>query len=139
MTTGTAMTAADDVPDDTTLLVTLRDDGEEVEFVLVRDANGDVRAWRNECQHWTDVSFDHGDGATVRDGELVCGKHGATFECDTGYCDFGPCEGAYLTEADVAVADGDVRLVDDGYEFVRVGGVEGDRDLSTSPGERLGF
>lgn len=128
-----------DVPPDSTLLVTLRDDdGAEVEFVLVRAGDG-VNAWRNECQHWTDVRFDRGSGGSVRRGELVCGKHGATFDCESGYCDFGPCEGAYLTGVDVTVTDGDVRLLDDDYEFVRVGGADVERDRSTSPGERLGF
>jgi len=138
MTTGTRIAPLADVPADSSLLVTLDDDGEEVEFVLVR-ADGGVRAWQNLCPHWTDVRLDKGSGATMRNGELVCGKHGATFACDTGYCDFGPPEGSTLTGADVELRDGDVYLVDDDYAFVRVGEAERDADLSTNPGERLGF
>ncbi|GAD51943.1 rieske [2Fe-2S] domain containing oxidoreductase [Halarchaeum acidiphilum MH1-52-1] len=140
MDTGTRMAAVADVPTDSSLLVTLRNAaGEEVEFLLVRTGGGDVSAWRNECPHWTDVRLDAGDGATMRNDALVCGTHGATFDCESGYCDFGPPEGATLDAAEVAVADGAVHLVDDGYDFVRVGESDAERDLSTNPGERLGF
>jgi nitrite reductase/ring-hydroxylating ferredoxin subunit len=151
------------VPTDSTHLFTVRDvhADTEVEAILVRtdggngDGNGDgsasgadspgdgaeVAAWLNYCQHWTDVRLDTGSGATRRDGEIVCGRHGATFEADTGRCDFGPCEGAYLDEVTVAVADGAVRLTDPDYEFRHEGPVEeeDDLDLSTNPGGRLGF
>jgi len=96
---------------------------------LVDDGAGDTLVY----------PVDKGSGATMRNGELVCGKHGATFACDTGYCDFGPPEGSTLTGADVELRDGDVYLVDDDYAFVRVGEAERDADLSTNPGERLGF
>ncbi|GAA0292888.1 Rieske (2Fe-2S) protein [Halarchaeum salinum] len=140
MSAGTRMAAVDDIPTDSTLLVTLRDaSGAEVEFVLVRVGGGDVEAWRNVCPHWTDVRFDKGDGATVRNAELVCGKHGATFDTESGYCDFGPPEGATLDAADVAIMDGSVHLVDDDYDFLRVGEADAERDRSTNPGERLGF
>ena len=128
----------DEVPEESTLLVTLRptdpdavDEGEgdrgegengrpEVEAILTR-ATDDVRAFRNYCQHWTDVRLDKDDGAFVRNGEVFCQKHGATFEADGGYCNFGPCEGAVLESVAVAVADEAVYLDDDAYEFVRLG------------------
>ncbi|MFC7044998.1 Rieske (2Fe-2S) protein [Halobacteriaceae archaeon GCM10025711] len=124
----------EDVPTDTTLLVTASHDDEDREVVLHR-SDGEVRAWRNQCQHWTDVPLDKGDGATMRGDELVCTRHGATFETDDGYCTFGPCEGAYLPTVDVAVRDGDVYLVDDEYTFVRLGGVEDDGESTP----RVGF
>jgi nitrite reductase/ring-hydroxylating ferredoxin subunit len=133
--------ADEEVPDDGTLLVTLRDDDGEKEAILTRLGDGSVVAFENYCMHWTDVRLDRGSGAPVRNGELVCAKHGATFERDSGICNFGPCEGARLQTVDVAVEDGTVVLVDDGVEFVRVGEAESDDvdDLSTSPGDRLGF
>jgi len=131
-----------DVPGDDTLLVTLSNgDGEEVEAILTALADG-VVAWRNYCKHWTDVRLDRGDGAPIRDGDVLCRKHGATFEKESGVCTFGPCEGAQLEGVDVTVADGGVYLADDDYEFVRVGPAEDDDpfdDLSTSPGAREGF
>ena len=137
--------ALDEVPEDSTLLVTLRpvdpdsvtedegdvgadDDGDaEAEAILLR-LDGDVSAFRNYCQHWTDVRLDKDDGAFVRNGEVFCQKHGATFEGDTGYCNFGPCEGAVLERVDVTI-DGDaVYLADDAYEFVRRGPSKRDDD-----------
>ena len=143
------ITALDEVPGDSTFLFTVRRDGEEREAVLTRldaDAADDVAAdggtevtvtaFENYCQHWTDVRLDKGSGAAVRDGEIVCQKHGATFQRDSGFCDFGPCEGASLSHVEVTVSDGDVYLADDDYEFDHVGPA-GDDDLSS--GSRIGF
>ncbi len=145
--------AVEEVPDDDTLLVTLRpldaaavdeaegdvgeaDDGTpEAEAVLIRLADG-VSAFRNYCQHWTDVRLDKGDGAFVRNGEIFCQKHGATFEADSGYCNFGPCEGSVLETVDVDVVDGAVYLTDDAYAFVRIGPATRDDDAS---GSRIDF
>jgi nitrite reductase/ring-hydroxylating ferredoxin subunit len=127
------MLPAADVPADGTVLVTLRPvgdvsvetgdrgaDGDELEAMLIALADG-VACYRNYCQHWTDVRIDSGDGATVRNGEILCEKHGAYFESDTGVCTFGPCEGAVLDTVEVAVSDGDVVLTDPDYAFVRLG------------------
>ena len=141
--------AVDEVPEDSTLLVTLRpvdpesvDDGEgdvgeaadgtpEAEAILTRAA-GEVRAFRNYCQHWTDVRLDKDDGAFVRDGEVFCQKHGATFEADGGYCNFGPCEGAVLEGVEVTVDGDGVYLADDAYELVRLGHATRDGDSGDS-------
>jgi len=134
------LVAAADVPADSTVLVTLRptggvevmpadggaDDDPEIEVMLTRLADGGVVGFRNYCQHWTDVRLDKGDGAFVRNGELFCQKHGATFAKTDGYCDFGPCEGSSLESVAVEVVDGDVRLTDDRYELVRIGPAERD-------------
>lgn len=126
MDDGCQMVDRDSVPEESTVLVTLRDgDGEEQEALLV-DLDDVVACWRNYCQHYTHIKLDKGAGAELREGELVCTNHGAYFDSATGRCTFGPCEGAYLTEVDVAVAEGSVYLVDDEYEFVRVGGIEAD-------------
>ena len=145
--------SVEEVPDDGTLLVTLRpvdenavdesegdvgesEDGHpEAEAILTRAA-GEVAAFRNYCQHWTDVRLDKDDGAFVRNGEVFCQKHGATFEADSGSCNFGPCEGAVLEGVDVAVADDAVFLDDDAYEFVRLGPASREGDGS---GSRIDF
>ncbi|CAI48391.2 probable iron-sulfur protein (2Fe-2S) [Natronomonas pharaonis DSM 2160] len=126
--------AVDEVPTDSTLLVTLREGFDEKEVVLVRQ-DDDVVAWRNYCPHWTDVRLDKGSGAEFRDEELVCTRHGAIFEADSGECSHGPCEGAYLEAVDVAVEGGEVYLTDDDYEFDHIG-PKSDRDLSSG---RIGF
>lgn len=137
----------EDVPDEGTLLFTYRDGFDTEEGIVVRfdgetetEASApEIAAWKNYCQHWTDVRLDKGDGARVRDGEIWCNKHAATFRTDDGVCTFGPCEGAVLDELEVTVAEGGVYLTDDHYEFDGLGPDE-DRDLSTgSPGGRIDF
>ncbi|MFC6787044.1 Rieske (2Fe-2S) protein [Halobaculum halobium] len=119
---------ADDVPEGETLLFTVRDaDGELAEAFCTRLSDGTVVAYRNYCQHWTDVRLDKGDGARVTNGEVWCQKHGATFQLDTGYCDFGPCEGSVMEGVDVTVVDGGVYLDDDEYAFEQLGASGVDR------------
>lgn len=121
--------ALDEVPVDGTLLFTMRDGFDRREAVLTRLADG-VAAYHNHCQHWTDVRLDKGEGAAVRDDDIVCQKHGALFERDTGYCTTGPCEGATLDVVAVTVEDGAVYLAEDDYEFEKRG-PSGDHDLSS--------
>lgn len=113
---------ADDVLEGETLLFTVRDaDGDLAEAFCTRLSDGTVVAYRNYCQHWTDVRLDKGDGARVTNGEVWCQKHGATFQLDSGYCDFGPCEGSVMERVDVAVADGGVYVDDEAYDFEYLG------------------
>jgi len=142
MTSGERIADEAAVPEDSSLLFTVRDreTDEQREAILVRSDDG-VAAWFNYCQHWRDVNLDTGDGAVLRDGEVVCKRHGATFECDSGLCTFGPCEGAVLDELSVeSTADG-VFLADDGYEFSHLGERESDDDpdIHASTESRIGF
>jgi nitrite reductase/ring-hydroxylating ferredoxin subunit len=121
--------AVDEVPADSSLLFTVRDGFDTEEAILLRLADG-VVALRNYCPHWTDIRLDTGSGATRRNGELVCEKHGATFEAATGECTHGPCEGATIDDLDVTVSDGAVYLTEVGYDFEHVG-PSGDHDLSS--------
>jgi len=113
---------AEDVVEGETLLFTVRDDeGELEEAFCTRLSDGTIVAYRNYCQHWTDVRLDGGDGARVTNGEVWCQKHGATFQLDTGYCDFGPCEGSVMEDVEVTVADGGVYVDDEEYTFGQLG------------------
>ncbi|WP_435195734.1 Rieske (2Fe-2S) protein [Natronomonas sp. EA1] len=134
----TKLADVDEVPDDSSLLVTLLEDGEEREAILVR-LDGEVACWRNYCMHWTDVKLDKGNGAYIRNDEIVCQKHAATFEKDSGFCNFGPCEGSVLEEVDVEVNDGAVFLVDDDYTFSHRGPAEEDDSGQDGPGGRIDF
>jgi len=114
------------------------DDVDEREAVLLRlaDEDGDptdeVACWLNVCQHMTHIPLDKGSGAPVRDGEVICANHGAMFDADSGECTYGPCEGAFLTEVGVTVAERSVYLDDDAYTFAGLGPVEDDDgDLSS--------
>ncbi|WP_375142077.1 Rieske (2Fe-2S) protein [Natronoarchaeum rubrum] len=138
MPPGAEIAAAEEIPDESTLIFTVRDaDGDEREAILV-ELDGKIAGWLNACQHMTHIRIDKGSGAAMRNGELVCENHGAYFEADSGYCSFGPCEGAYLEEVGVTVDGGTAYLTDDDYEFVRVGPVEDDpADLSSSSNVKI--
>lgn len=133
MATARRITTVDEVPEESTFLFTVRDTetAEDQEAILVR-TDGEIVGWLNYCQHYTHIKLDKGSGAPMRDGEVICANHGAYFECDTGRCTFGPCEGAYLNGLDLTVEDGVVSLADGDYEFVAVGPIESDpADLSS--------
>ena len=127
MATQRRIVAVEDVPTDSTYLFTVRerDSGEEREAILV-GSDGKVHAWLNYCQHYTHINIDKGSGAEMRNGELICTNHGAYFESDSGYCNHGPCKGAYLNKIEIAVDDGAVYLADEDYEYVGEGPIETD-------------
>lgn len=123
----------EDVPADTTALFTVREpDGDETHEVVLIDTDDGIEAWLNHCMHFTHIGLDKGSGAEYRDGEIVCTNHGAMFEADTGYCTFGPCEGARLDAVSIAVENGSVRLADERYEFVATGPKADDGDLTST-------
>ncbi|WP_439025602.1 Rieske (2Fe-2S) protein [Haloarchaeobius sp. DT45] len=130
------VTTVAEVPEDGTFLFTVMEGFDEREVVLTKLGDGTVEAYLNYCQHWTDVRLDKGSGGTVRDDELVCTRHAATFRKDDGVCTFGPCEGAVLEPVDVTVEDGEVYLTDDDYRFDHVGQAS---DIDRSSGGRIGF
>lgn len=143
MSSGDRITDVDAIPSESTLLVTVEENesGEQREAILVRTEAG-VKGWFNYCQHWRDVNLDQGDGAMIRDEELVCTRHGATFETDDGECTYGPCEGAVLDELAVHTTDGGVFLDSAAYEFVHVGAAAADGDgddIDLSTESRIGF
>lgn len=74
-------------------------------FVIAH--GGELRAYENKCRHLP-VPLDYGDGDFYYAAldRITCKTHGATYEPLTGFCDDGPCAGAYLTRFDLE-ADGD--------------------------------
>lgn len=107
-----------DVPSNGTLRCEVRR-GDRGREVILRRAGREVVAWRNSCPHQPEVRLDPGDGAIVRDGQLVCHEHGARFECGDGRCTAGPCRGDALDEIAVAVRDDTVYLTDDRFDSCR--------------------
>ena len=99
-------------------------------------AAGGVEAWINRCTHEAQ-RFDTGRGVPMRDGEIICPKHGSMFDACSGECDNGEAAGTTLPDVDVAVEDGTVYLTDEAYEFVHEGGI----DDSDGPGStsHIGF
>lgn len=133
----TRLARVEEVPARGTLLFTIESGEDRREIILTR-LDGTVTAWENHCQHWTDTRLDRGDGALIRDGDLVCRRHGATFERDTGECVWGPCKGAYLDGVDVAIEDDVVHLAEPDWEVVHQGPDDSeDRDLSSGGAVRF--
>ncbi|MFB6177885.1 MAG: Rieske (2Fe-2S) protein [Halobaculum sp.] len=97
------------------------------------DDGPSVTAWKNFCMHEPDQRLDRGGdvGAAMRDGQVICPRHGSMFDLETGYCDNGDAAGQTLVEVDVTVEDGVVYLTDDGLSFEHEGGIDDD-DMPSS-------
>jgi nitrite reductase/ring-hydroxylating ferredoxin subunit len=133
MPEGTRIAAVDAVPARGSYLFSVEDAfTNEREAILVpcEDEPG-VEAWLNNCPH-EDQRFDRGDGAAMRDGEIICPKHGSLFDACEGDCGNGPAAGSSLRPVEIAVEDGDVFLVDDGYTYVKDGGLDDDEGPSST-------
>ncbi|WP_436926516.1 Rieske (2Fe-2S) protein [Halosimplex amylolyticum] len=98
---------------------------------------GGVAAWLNRCTHEAQ-RFDTGRGVPMRDGEIICPKHGSMFDACSGDCDNGEAAGTTLPDVDVAVEDGDVYLVDGDYTFEHEGKID-DGDDGPSSTSHVGF
>ncbi|GAB7017738.1 Rieske (2Fe-2S) protein [Halostagnicola bangensis] len=148
METQTRLTTLETVHEEGSWLFTARDrHGEPEEIILVPCDEG-VEAWVNRCTHEAQ-RLDRGFGAAIRDGEIICPKHGSLFDACSGDCDNGDAAGTRLVSVDVDVVDdspvdgGDgseettstadeattegvefVALVDRQYTFDHVGGLE---------------
>lgn len=131
------LTSVDTVSEEGAWLFTVRDDhGEEREVFLVpcRDEDGpEIEAWVNRCTHEAQSLYREGVGAVIRDEEVVCPKHGSTFDTCSGYCDNGPAAETSLPSVDVSVEDGQVYLTDDDVRFLREGASSDDGDEDGGP------
>jgi nitrite reductase/ring-hydroxylating ferredoxin subunit len=151
MDDATELIAVDDLPERGTYLCTVTEpNGREEEVIVARtdagvldgdDSDGDdsdgeptVTAWKNFCMHEPDQRLDRGDGvgSAVRDGQVICPRHGSMFDLESGYCDNGDAAGQTLVGVDVTVEDGVVYLTDDGLTFEHEGGIDDDDDMPSS-------
>ena len=124
----TPITDADAVPEHGSYRFTVREsDDSEQEVILVRFGDG-IAAWKNFCRHETDQRLDRGvgNGAAMREGAIICPKHGSAFDAESGYCDNGPAAGSTLAEVAVTVEDGTVYLTDDDVRYLHDGGTDDD-------------
>lgn len=85
------------------------DSGLPIMALVLRDAHGAIRAYRNLCRHLP-VPLDGGTGEVLSDdgAHLICGTHGATYRLTDGYCVEGPCEGLALHRLQHREQDGDL-------------------------------
>lgn len=89
------------------------DNGEARPFpiVIIHTAAGGFVGYVNTCPHegkWLNIGS--GQFFNAEHTLLRCGRHGATFEIDTGLCNAGACEGHSLEPIALAVIDGDICL-----------------------------
>lgn len=84
----------------TGIKITALHKGEPVTLFFVR-YQGRVHGYVNRCAH-VGVELDWENSFFTRAGDLImCARHGATYEPDTGVCVGGPCKGGRLTPVDV--------------------------------------
>ncbi|ELK55207.1 Rieske 2Fe-2S domain-containing protein [Haloferax volcanii] len=147
MVDGTRVAAVDEVPENGSYLFTAEDAySRPTELILVRcDDEPGIEAWPNTCTH-ENQRFDRGTGAAVRDGEIICPKHGSMFDTCSGACENGEAAGTSLPDVDIAVTDGGVFLTDDEYTYLSAGaagededGDDGDDDDIPSSTSHIGF
>ena len=133
MASASAITDVETVPERGSVLFTTEDRfTNETEVVLVPcDEDPGVEAWVNNCTHESQ-RLDRGDGAAMRDGELICPKHGSLFDACSGECDNGEAAGTTLRDVEITVEDGTVYLTDDNYTFLHEGGTGDDGPSSSS-------
>jgi nitrite reductase/ring-hydroxylating ferredoxin subunit len=151
---GATLTTVERVAEDGSYLFTATNSFDMEEEVIVvpcedgtadgDDTDGDgspadqpVRAWINRCTHEAQ-RFDTGRGVPMRDGEIICPKHGSMFDACSGDCDNGEAAGTTLPDVNVTVEGGEVLLADDEYTFEHEGSIDegGDGPSSTS---HIGF
>ncbi|SFR70155.1 Rieske (2Fe-2S) protein [Halogeometricum limi] len=135
---GTRIADVDDVPETGSYLFTAEDgftNEREVILVPCEDDPG-VEAWVNNCTH-ENQRFDRGSGAAMRNGEIICPKHGSMFDACSGACDNGEAAGTSLPSVEIAVRDGGVFLTDDRYSYLHDGGIEADDGPDST--SHLGF
>jgi len=107
-----------------------REESQEVFLVACEDETADrpVNAWVNNCTHEAQRLHREGIGAVVRDGGVICPKHGSVFDACSGYCDNGEAAETTLLSVDITVEDGDVYLTDDDADFLWQGPADDDDD-----------
>ncbi|ELZ12474.1 Rieske iron-sulfur domain protein [Natrinema thermotolerans DSM 11552] len=136
---GTRLTTVETVHENRSWLFTIRDQyGEPDEAILVPCEEG-VEAWINRCTHEAQ-RLDTGRGVAMRDGQLICPKHGSMFDSCSGYCDNGEAADTTLPAVDVTVEDGVVYLTDDDFSFAHEGEIEDeDEDNGPASTSHIGF
>ena len=113
---------------------TVHSNSGEQEVILVPcDGDRPVAAWVNRCTHEDQKLHREGVGAVVREGGIVCPKHGSVFDSCSGECGNGPADGTTLLSVDIEIENGQVYLTDENLRFLRHGPAD-DGDDDEMPG-----
>lgn len=138
MTTRYRLTDVETVRSAGSWLFTVRDEhGNDEEVILVPcaddDADSPVEAWVNRCTHEAQRLHRDEVGAVIRDGEILCPKHGSLFDSCSGYCDNGEAAETTLVSVDITTDEQQVYLTDDDVSFLHSGASRGDGDDDDGP------
>lgn len=134
----TRLTTVSQVHERGSFLFTIEDANGVEDEVIVVPCDGGVEAWVNRCTHEAQ-RFDTGRGVPMRDGEIVCPKHGSFFDSCSGHCDNGEAAGTDLPSVRVAVNRGDVFLTDGSVTYLHDGGIDRGEDEGPSSSSHLSF
>lgn len=136
------LTSVETVREEGSWLFTGRDgSGEHTEVVLVpcEDDPEPIEAWVNRCTHEDQRLYREGIGAVIREGGVVCPKHGSVFGACSGDCENGPAAGSTLRSVDLEIEDGTVYLADDDLRYLHDGPSEDDDDGGPQSSSHLRF
>ncbi len=141
----TELTTVETVHEEGSWLFTVRDQYGDCEEVMLVPCEDGVEAWINRCTHESQ-RFDTGRGVPMREGQIICPRHGSMFDSCSGYCDNGEAEDTTLPSVELTVhGDGRVVLSDDDLAFVGDGGIadndtdDGDGDDGPTSTSHIGF
>jgi nitrite reductase/ring-hydroxylating ferredoxin subunit len=98
------LTFIDQIPSDG-LRFTYRAGPFDEQGILLRLADGSLRAYKNECRHLP-MALDSREPRTIWDASgrfLYCCSHGALYRPEDGLCVQGPCEGSHLKSLPIRV------------------------------------
>lgn len=90
MDPSTVLCKLEDIPDGGAIAVNI--DSSTGGFEIILSRRGEVvSAFHNECPH-QGRRLDYAPGQfLIKDGNIICAAHGATFRLDSGICLGGPC------------------------------------------------
>ncbi|MFC7057344.1 Rieske (2Fe-2S) protein [Halovenus salina] len=133
MTNRHRLTSVETVEDDGAWLFTVRDQHDMNQEVILVPCEDGVTAWVNNCTHEPQRLYRDDIGVVMRDGGIVCPKHGSIFDACSGDCGNGPAAETTLLSVGITVEDGSVYLTDDAVDFLWEGGNSSDDDDDSGP------
>jgi nitrite reductase/ring-hydroxylating ferredoxin subunit len=122
------LTDVETVQSEGSWLFTVRTGDSDREVLLVPCGENGAEAWVNRCTHQDQRLYREGVGAVMRDGGIVCPKHGSVFDACSGGCGNGPAADTTLFTVDITVENGQVYLTDDDARYIHEGGTDDDDD-----------
>ena len=99
-------------------------DGESERWPIIVTRKGQVfYGFENKCPHAGErLDVNSGEFMDEAGNFMVCSKHGAQFDLDTGFCFSGACQNKSLTPIKIVVDDGDVCVT--GVELAEEDGLD---------------